>query len=89
MAPEQIEGLPADVRTDIFALGAVIFEMVTGQRPFRRSVGGENSGRHYRDRSAGGQQLAASSAGGDRPRGAQVSRQGSGQAVAKRRRPGR
>jgi eukaryotic-like serine/threonine-protein kinase len=34
MAPEQIEGRPADARTDIFALGAVMFEMVTGQRAF-------------------------------------------------------
>ena len=34
MAPEQIEGRPADARTDIFAFGAVIFEMLTGKRAF-------------------------------------------------------
>jgi serine/threonine protein kinase len=35
MAPEQVEGREADARSDIWALGTVIYEMVTGTRPFQ------------------------------------------------------
>ena len=34
MSPEQLQGLEADARSDCFAFGAVLFEMVTGRRPF-------------------------------------------------------
>jgi serine/threonine protein kinase len=34
MSPEQIQGIEADARSDIFAFGAMLFEMVTGKRAF-------------------------------------------------------
>jgi serine/threonine-protein kinase len=36
MSPEQVHGQPADARSDIFALGCVLYEMVSGRRTFGR-----------------------------------------------------
>jgi Tol biopolymer transport system component len=38
MAPEQVQGQPADARTDIFALGALLHEMMTGRRAFEATT---------------------------------------------------
>ncbi|HEY7574328.1 MAG TPA: serine/threonine-protein kinase, partial [Thermoanaerobaculia bacterium] len=41
MSPEQVKGKPADARSDIFAFGAILYEMLSGSRAFHRDTPAE------------------------------------------------
>ena len=49
LSPEQLEGKPADVRSDIFAFGVLVYEMITGTRPFRAASQAQLLGAILRD----------------------------------------
>src|SRR5207344_3005059 len=49
ISPEQIRGRPADARSDLFAFGAVLYEMLTGERAFTGATTGESLAAILRD----------------------------------------
>ena len=41
MSPEQVKGFPVDHRSDIFSFGAILYEMLSGQKAFKRDTNAE------------------------------------------------
>jgi len=49
MSPEQVRGLAVDARSDLFAFGAILYEMLSGRRAFRRDTASDTMSAILRD----------------------------------------
>jgi serine/threonine protein kinase/WD40 repeat protein len=60
MSPEQVRGRPTDHRADIFAFGAIVYEMLTGKRAFQKPTSAETMSAILNEDPPGISQIASS-----------------------------
>ncbi len=88
MAPEQVEGKEADARSDIFSLGAVLYEMVCGKRAFEGKTLVSVAASILGERARADPDAAAADAAVARARDQEMPGKGSRRTLAERRRSG-
>ena len=82
MSPEQVEGRTADARSDVFAFGLVLYELVTGKRVFDGASSGERDGVDSQGPAAADERAASTDAKRPRPGRADLPGERPGQAMA-------
>ena len=53
MSPEQVRGLPVDPRSDLFSFGAILYEMLSGKKAFKRNTASDTMAAILRDEPSG------------------------------------
>ena len=86
MAPEQVRGQAVDARADVFALGAVLYEMVSGKRAFHRDTAADSMTAILTEDPPELVGLAAGSVPGTRPHHSSLSREERERALPERAR---
>ena len=82
MSPEQVRGLPVDHRSDVFSLGAILYEMLSGKKAFKRDTESDTMAAILRDEPPELSEIGAGHLAGSRQHHPALSGEGPGEPLS-------